>query len=70
VTRYRWVAAREAEGFPTMRACEAAGVSRQSFYDWRQRVDAVPTPAEVAEVPWSTRYARSTVATTRWAHPG
>lgn len=49
MTRYLWVAAREAEGFPTVRACEAAGVSRQSFYDWKQRVDAGPTPVEVAE---------------------
>ncbi|WP_420436872.1 IS3 family transposase [Candidatus Poriferisocius sp.] len=34
MTRYRWVAARKAEGFPTTKACRAAGVSRQAFYDW------------------------------------
>lgn len=49
MTRYRWVAAREADGFPTSRACEAAGVSRQSFYEWKTRVAVGPTAAEVAE---------------------
>ena len=32
MTRYRWVAARKAEGFPTTLCCTVAGVSRQSFY--------------------------------------
>ena len=49
MTRYRWVAAREAEGFPTIRACETAGVSRQSFYEWKKRVAAGPTPIEIEE---------------------
>lgn len=49
MTRYRWVAAREAEEFPTIRACEAAGVSRQSFYEWKTRVAVGPTPAELEE---------------------
>jgi putative transposase len=49
VTRYRWVAARKAEGFLTTTACEVAGVSRQAFYDWRQRETAEPTDAELAE---------------------
>ena len=49
MTRYRWVTAREAEGFPITMACTAAGVSRQAFYDWRARVGAGPTAAELAE---------------------
>ena len=49
MTRYRWVAARKAEGFPTTTACEVADVSRQAFYDWRQRETAGPTPAQQAE---------------------
>jgi putative transposase len=49
VIRYAWVAARKAEGFPTMAACEVADVSRQAFYDWRARENAEPTEAEVAE---------------------
>lgn len=49
MTRYRWVAARKAEGFPTTAACEVADVSRQGFYDWRQRCAAEATDAELAE---------------------
>ena len=49
MTRYRWVAARKAEGFPTTMACTVAGVSRQAFYDWRAREAAGPTDAEIAE---------------------
>lgn len=49
MTRYRWVAARKAEGFPTVLCCEAARVSRQAFYDWRKRHAAGPTPRERAE---------------------
>lgn len=49
MTRYRWVAARKAEGFPTTTACEVAQVSRQAFYDWRARHEAGPTVAETAE---------------------
>ena len=37
MTRYRWVAARKAEGFPTNLCCGVAGVSRQGFYGWRAR---------------------------------
>lgn len=50
MTRYRWVAARKAEGFPTVMACSVAEVSRQAFYDWRLRQSAGPTAAELAEV--------------------
>jgi putative transposase len=49
VTRYRWVAARKAEGFPITMACRVAAVSRQAFLDWRARRDGGPTPAERAE---------------------
>ena len=37
MTRYRWVASRKAEGFPTRSACRVAGVTRQGFYAWRKR---------------------------------
>ena len=50
MTRYRWVAARKAEGFPITMAVKAAKVSRQAFHDWRARQAAGPTPAELAEV--------------------
>ena len=49
MTRYRWVAARRAEGFPTKLCCGAAGVSRQAFYDWKAACAAGPTPREAAE---------------------
>jgi putative transposase len=49
VTRYRWVAARKAEGFPITMACTVADVSRQAFHDWRARTAAGPTAAELAE---------------------
>ena len=49
MTRYRWVAAQGAEGFPIIAACEVACVSRQAFYDWRTREAAGPTEAEEAE---------------------
>jgi putative transposase len=49
VTRYRWVAARKAEGFPTTMACRVARVSRQAFYDWVARDAVGPTPAEEAD---------------------
>ena len=49
MTRYRWVAARKAEGFPITMACKVAEVSRQAFHDWRARTTAGPTPAQQAE---------------------
>ena len=49
MTRYRWVAARKAEGFPTKPACDVAGVSRQAFYDWSVRQKSGPSPAELAD---------------------
>ncbi len=49
MTRYRWVAARKAEGFPITVACKVAQVSTTAFNDWRRRQAAGPTKAEVAE---------------------
>ena len=43
MTRYRWVTARKAEGFPTTLCCDVAGVSRQAFYGWRAAHGAGPT---------------------------
>ena len=37
MTRYRWVAAREAEGFLIKGACGVTAVSRQVFRAWRRR---------------------------------
>lgn len=34
MTRYLWVAARKAEGFPITAACEAAGICTSTFYEW------------------------------------
>ena len=50
MTRYEWVAARGAEGFPITMAVKAAKVSRQAYYDWCARQAAGPTEAEQAEV--------------------
>ncbi|MBW3576099.1 MAG: IS3 family transposase [Actinobacteria bacterium] len=49
MTRYRWVAARKAEGFPITAACRVAEVSRQAFCDWRLAQAAGPSDAERAE---------------------
>ena len=43
--RYRCVTARKAEGFNVADACEAAGVSRSSFYAWLHKGEG-PTVAE------------------------
>lgn len=47
--RYRWVAARKAEGFPITAACKVAEVSTTAFNDWRRREAAGPTAAEAAD---------------------
>ncbi len=49
MTRYKWVLARKAEGFPYTMACKVAGVSRQALHDWRAKHAAGPTDAEIAE---------------------
>lgn len=48
MTRYRWVGARKAEGFPVRTACRVAKVASASFYEWCQRSSS-PTEAEWAE---------------------
>lgn len=48
MTRYRWVSARKAEGFPVRAACRVAKVAPASFYEWRERSSS-PTEAELAE---------------------
>jgi hypothetical protein len=55
VTRYRWVASRKAERFPTTAACRVAGVTRQGFYDWCRRTEAGPSPAVADEEALVTR---------------
>ncbi len=49
MTRYEWVTAQKADGFPTSTACEVAGVSTSAFNDWCRRQQAGPTEAEVEE---------------------
>lgn len=49
MTRYKWVVARKAEGFPITTACKIAEVSRQAFCDWRLKRAAGPSEAEVAD---------------------
>ncbi len=49
MTRYRWVAARRAEGFPTTAACDVADVSTSAFYAWVERDAAGPTDRERAD---------------------
>lgn len=49
MTRYRWVAARRADGFPTTSACEVADVSCSAFYAWLERSAAGPTAREAAD---------------------
>lgn len=49
MTRYGWVAARKAEGFPTPTACNVAEVLTSAFNDWCRRQEAGPTEAELDE---------------------
>jgi len=46
MTRYRFVDARKAEGFPVVAACQVAGVSTSSYYDWVATVAAGPSTRE------------------------
>lgn len=34
MTRYLWVAARKAEGFPVTAACDIVGIATSTFYEW------------------------------------
>ncbi len=45
MSRYRFVSAMKAEGFPIEAACAVAEVSTSAYYDWRDR-SAAPTEAE------------------------
>ncbi len=49
MTRYRWVLARKAEGFPVTMACVVAEVSRQAFYDWWFHATRGPSKTERAD---------------------
>jgi putative transposase len=49
VTRYVWVAARKAEGFPTTSCCEVAKVSTSAFYAWVEHDAADPTERQRAD---------------------
>ena len=64
MTRYRWVAARKAEGFPITMACTVADVSRQAFHEWRARIAAGPTAGRHAEAELVAVIARSTPSPT------
>jgi len=46
VTRYRWIDARKAEGFPVVAACRTAEVSTSSFYEWAAKVASGPSALE------------------------
>lgn len=48
MTRYRFVSTMKAEGFSVHAACEAAEVTRSSYYDWLERSKS-PTEAELFE---------------------
>lgn len=48
MSRYRFVSAMKAEGFPVTAACETAEVSTSAYYDWLERSGA-PTRREVDE---------------------
>ena len=45
MSRYRWIDARKAEHFPVAAACEVAGTSPSSYYDWSAR-SAGPSQAD------------------------
>ena len=49
MSRYRWVDAQQAAGFPVAAACQAAGVSASAFYGWAARWRQAPSAAEQAQ---------------------
>ena len=49
MTKYRWISARKAEGFPIRLCCSVAECPPSSYYDWRETHGAGPTPAELDE---------------------
>jgi transposase InsO family protein len=46
---YRFVDEQKAEGFPTERICDIAGVSTSAYYDWKKHRDGTPTIGELDE---------------------
>ncbi|MGH9300235.1 MAG: IS3 family transposase [Acidimicrobiales bacterium] len=46
MSRYRWIDSQRAEHFPVAAACRVAGVSRQAYYEWKEREAAGPSEAE------------------------
>ena len=49
MTKYRWIAARKAEGFPIRLCCRVTEVPPSSYYDWFHVHGAGPTLAELDE---------------------
>jgi putative transposase len=49
VTRYACVDDQKAAGFPVRAACDAVGVSKSGYYDFRARREGPPGPREVAD---------------------
>ena len=49
MTRCWWVDSRKAEAFPVTAACEVAGISTTTFYDWAARGSTGPSDHDLAE---------------------
>ena len=49
MTKYRWISARKAVGFPIRLCCRVAEVPPSSYYDWRETHGAGPTASELDE---------------------
>ncbi|MFI5035952.1 MAG: IS3 family transposase [Acidimicrobiales bacterium] len=49
MTRYRWIAARRAEGFPVRLCCRVLEVAPSTYYDWRNVHGAGATERELDE---------------------
>jgi len=49
VSRYRWVDSQRAEQFPVAAACRVAGVSRQAYYEWKEKERSGPSAASFDE---------------------
>jgi len=49
VSRYRWVDFQRAEQFPVAAACRVAGVSRQAYYEWKEKERSGPSAASFDE---------------------
>jgi transposase InsO family protein len=49
VTKYRWIAARKAEGFPVRLCCRVTELAPSSYYDWHRVHGAGPTASELDE---------------------